>query len=60
MQQLTDWLNKIQITADELYSIEWVHSRTNVENFLRTLYFSIYKFDHNHFLLNELIIRLEK
>ncbi len=54
------WLNRIQIFASELYSIEWVHSRTNVENFLRVLYFSIMNFDDKNELLIEIGNRMKK
>lgn len=55
-----NWLNRIQISANELYSIEWVHSRTNVDNFLRVLYFSIMNFDDKNELLVEIGNRMKK
>lgn len=54
------WLNRIQISASELYSIEWVHSRTNVDNFLRVLYFSILNLDGKNKLLMEIENRMKK
>ena len=54
------WLDTLQNPITDKVSIECFHARINIQNFLRTLYFTVHKCGTNPQLLEAILIRIEK